>query len=209
MPFKPLAPELVPLVHHIELAKAGWNLRLAQQLIIAAAYSSNQAISNTDLRNLIERQYGVRVSDGDVQRAVGTLSSKKFLLEVEPGRYRVSEAHRVALTQQIAETTELEQTAKSAFEQILAKYGIDSVDAWDNFHHRCLSPLISEIGARIYHVLSGEPPTKEHQRHVDSYVAQYPPQQRGAIASAVDEFIRSGPGAHAASSFKFFTLISS
>jgi hypothetical protein len=193
MPFKPLAPELVPLVHHIELAKAGWSLRLTEQLATAAACSSGQVTSVPDLRLKIESQYGVRTSEADVRRAVGTLTSRKILLEVEPGKFKISEAQRDVLARQQAETADLEKAAKAAFEQILAKYGVAAADAWDTFHHHCLSPLVTEVGARIYHVLSGERPTAEHQKHVDSYVEKYPAEQRGAMTSAVDEFIRSGP----------------
>ena len=94
MPFKALAPELVPLVHHIELAKAGWSLRLTEQLATAAACSSGQPTSAADLRFSIEKQYGVRMTEADVRRAVGALASKKILLEVEPGKFKASEAQR-------------------------------------------------------------------------------------------------------------------
>ena len=193
MPFKALAPELVPLVHHIELAKAGWSLRLTEQLATAAACSSGQTASAADLRFSIEKQYGVRTTEADVRRAVGTLASKKILLEVEPGRFKASEAQRDALERHKTGAAELAKAAKAAFEQILTKHGIEIADAWDTFHDHCLNPLITEVGARIYHVLSGEPPTAEQQRHVDSYVEKYPAEQRGDLASAVDEFIRSGP----------------
>ena len=193
MPFKPLAPELVPLVHHIELAKAGWGLRLTEQLATAAACSSGKIASAVELRQTIEEQYGVRASEADVRRAIGTLASKKILLEVEPGKFKISEAQRDARARQDAETAALENAAKVAFEQILARHGIEITDAWDTFRRHCLSPLVTEVGARIYHVLSGHPPTAEHQRHVASYVKKYPPEQSGALASAIDEFIRSGP----------------
>ena len=75
MPFKTLAPELVPLVHHIELAKAGWSLRLTEQLATAVACSSGQAASAADLRFSIEEQYGVRTTEEDVRCAVGTLAA--------------------------------------------------------------------------------------------------------------------------------------
>ena len=90
MPFTALAPELVPLVHHIELAKAGWGLRLTEQLATAVACSSGQTASAADLRFSIEKKYGVRTTEADVRRAVGTLASKKILLEVEPGRFKAS-----------------------------------------------------------------------------------------------------------------------
>ena len=193
MPFKTLAPELVPLVHHIELAKAGWSLRLTEQLATAAACSSGQTTSAADLRVSIEKQYGVRTTEADVRRAVSALASKKILLEVEPGKFKASEAQRDTLERHKTEAAELEKTAKAAFEQILTTHGIEIADAWATFHDHCLSPLITEVGARIYHVLSGEPPTAEQQRHVESYVEKYPAEQRADLTSAADEFIRSGP----------------
>ena len=72
MPFKALAPELVPLVHHIELAKAGWSLRLTEQLATAAACSSGQTTSAADLRFSIEKQYGVHTTEADVRRAAAS-----------------------------------------------------------------------------------------------------------------------------------------
>lgn len=190
-----LSPELVPLVHHIELAKAGWGARLTEQLVVAANYSSAQPMSHGDLRQAIDQQYGLRVSDAEIRRAVGSWMSKKVLLEIEPGRFRLSEAHRAALAKQLEETADLEAAAKSAFEAILAKHGIEGTDAWETFHSHCLRPLVNEVGARIYHVLSGDPPTAEHQKLIIAYVNRYPPEQCVGLASAVDEFIRSSPAA--------------
>jgi len=193
MPIKTLSPELVPLVHHIELAKAGWGARLAEQLLAAVAYSTTKPMSQSDLRQTIEGQYGIRLADTDVSRAVGTWTSKKVLLEIETGRYRLSEAHRGAIAKQLEETAQLEAAAKSAFDAILTKYGIAIDAAWSEFQSHCLRPLIHDVGARIYHVLYGEPPTAEQQMHIDSYTTRYAPEQRSSLAVAVDEFIRSSP----------------
>ena len=193
MSIRTLSPELVPLVHHIELAKAGWGARLSEQLVVAANHSSLQPMSQTDLRHAVEQQYGVRLSDGEIARAVGSCTSRKILLEVEPGRFRLSEAHRATLAKQLDDTAHLEVEVKAAFEAILAQHGVDDSQAWETFKAHCLRPLVNEIGARIYHVLSGEPPPAAQQKHIDAYTNKYAPEQRGSLASAVDEFIRSGP----------------
>jgi hypothetical protein len=193
MSIRTLSPELVPLVHHIELAKAGWGARLSEQLVVAASHSSLQPMSQADLRHTVEQQYGVRLSDGEIGRAVGSSTTRKILLEVEPGRFRLSEAHRATLAKQLDETVHLEVEVKTAFEGILAKHGIKESQAWETFKTHCLRPLVNEIGARIYHVLSGDPPPAAQQKHIDAYTDKYAPEQRGSLASAVDEFIRSGP----------------
>lgn len=190
MPIRILATELVPLVHHIELAKAGWGARLAEQLVAAAAFASTQPMSQADLRQAIERQYGVRVADAAISRALGHWRSKKILLEIESGRYRLSEAGRGAIEKQCDETTNLESDAHRTFDEILTRHGLAIDGAWGSFQTKCLRPLINDVGARIYHVLSGEPPSADHDRHVESYTTLFAPEQRGALASAVDEFIR-------------------
>ena len=55
MSIRTLSPELVPLVHHIELAKAGWGARLSEQLVVAASHSSLQPMSQADLRHTVEQ----------------------------------------------------------------------------------------------------------------------------------------------------------
>jgi hypothetical protein len=66
MPIRTLSTELVPLVHHIELAKAGWGARLAEQLVAAVAYGTAQPLSQDELRQAIARQYGVRMAEGEI-----------------------------------------------------------------------------------------------------------------------------------------------
>jgi hypothetical protein len=193
MPIRTLSTELVPLVHHIELAKAGWPARLAEQLVAAVAYGTAQSLSQDEFRQAIERQYGVRMADGEISRALGYWRSNKAVLEIEPGRFRLSEAQRGAIQKQISETANLETDAHRAFDEILTKHGLVIDGAWVSFQTKCLRPLISDVGARIYHVLSGEPPTADHDRHIESYTSLYDPAQRSALASAVDEFIRSSP----------------
>ncbi len=195
MPIRTLSTDLVPLVHHIELAKAGWGARLAEQLVAAVAYGTAQPLSQAEFRQAIESQYGVRMADGEISRALGYWRSSKAVLEIEPGRYRLSEAHRAAIQLQITETANLESEAHRAFDEILTKHGLVIDGAWASFQAKCLRPLINDVGARIYHVLSGEPPTAAHDRHIESYTSQYDPEQRNALASAVDEFIRSSPPA--------------
>ena len=161
MPFKPLAPEIVPLIHHIELTKAGWGLRLTEQLVIVAACSSGKITSINDMRLSIKTQFGVHATEADVRRAVATLTSNKTLIQMESGRFKVSETKRAALDQQKAESLRLEQAARTNFEQILSDNGIEITDKWNAFHYSCLRPIVTELGARIYHILSGEPPTEK------------------------------------------------
>ena len=68
----------------------------------------------------------MRTTEADVRRAVGALASKKILLEVEPGKFKASEAQREDLERHKTEAAELEKAAKAAFEQILTTHGIEN-----------------------------------------------------------------------------------
>lgn len=159
----------------------------------AISYAAGAPMSLVELRQAIEQLCGVRPSDADIKRAVGTWTSKKALLEITPGQFRLSESHRSELDRQREDTASLEAAAKAAFSALLEKHGIKDASTWDDFKIHCLRPMVSDIGARIYHVLSGDPPTAQQQKHVDAYVEKCAPEKRHELTSAADEFIRYGP----------------
>jgi len=69
---KSLPPELVCLVHHIELSEAGWWDQAVQRFLIAAVASTG-AIHPLELPDVIRRDYAIEISTEVVSEHVVAL----------------------------------------------------------------------------------------------------------------------------------------
>lgn len=87
-----LTPEQIELLHHVELAQAGWRDRLVDQLVVSAALAASapvsiQAISGS-LSAVVELPDFIDIARRSIQRLV----SARRVIEVHKGEYAPSES---------------------------------------------------------------------------------------------------------------------
>ena len=88
-----LTADQVALLHHVELADAGWQERALDQLILATALPE-QSVTLETVHNSISSIGGAAVSADRVDRSVRRLVGSRMLIEVSSGCYAPSQAAR-------------------------------------------------------------------------------------------------------------------
>lgn len=116
-----LTVEQIELLHHVELAQAGWQDRLADQLVVSAALAaavplSAEAISES-LRAIVELSNSNEVTGRSIQRLVAA----RTLVEVQKGAYAPSEVTHREAGEMRAKAAEIEGGARALFESIAAE----------------------------------------------------------------------------------------
>jgi hypothetical protein len=186
---KTLAPELVALVHHVELSKAGWWNIAIQKLLFTAfhLHTDGLTLSISEIREILDSRYSLDLEDSTISEQLTILVSNGEVFEPESGRFKASEKALQACESEIAAAVSLEASVKSRFRDLLLKHcpTADPDLSWSYFIDRFLVPLVSQMGANTYHLLTG---SKSFERlpQISDFVECFDP----TMAEGLDRFLR-------------------
>ncbi|HXY00711.1 MAG TPA: hypothetical protein VEI54_07300 [Candidatus Limnocylindrales bacterium] len=154
---KPLTPELITLVQHIELNKAGWWDRSMQQLILSVLWLSARDLTEIEIDNYLKETFHLEAERSRLRSQCEALAKQGVLIPLPSRQYRLSQAAKGKLEQEIKEGEANTQKAKERFLALLNKQcpSLDPERTWGDFQTKLLVPLVREIGARTYELISG------------------------------------------------------
>jgi hypothetical protein len=149
-----LPPELVSLVHHIELSEAHWWERAVQRFLIAAVASTG-AIHRLELPPVVLREYGIELSNDAVAEHTAVLIADDDFVELPDGRVKLSESSASQVAEDVARGREQRARLEGRFVEALVSEGadVDPEKAWNDFESKLLTPLVQELGARTYELI--------------------------------------------------------
>jgi hypothetical protein len=186
-----LPPEVVSLVHHVELNKVGWWDRGIQHLVQAVVWLSGEPLTPGGIVNQLGEQFYVKGDPGRVRKQVEELRKAGTLLALPDGRLKLSERSLKEMQGEIEAANDAESKAKVRFAEVLSSCCPTLVadEEWKSFNQRLLVPLVREIGARTYQLISGTSLALESTVRFPEFLRSYPPEHRQSIRNAVVTFL--------------------
>lgn len=183
-----LAGSLAALVHHVELSKAGWRQRALESMVLAICFSSAQPLTGEEILADLNDQLDAPVGRAQVESVLHLLLSKGRLVESPDGKYKLSEATWSEVETNFSSAEGLEETVRSSFEDRFSDIDEEQTPSWDAFKSDFVFPLISELGARTYEVVSSGRGTVTDASTHTQYLQQFPKELRADVADAISKF---------------------
>ncbi len=186
-----LPPELISLVHYVELNKVGWWEKALQQLILAAIWISGKCLSSQEIIDYYQKQFGVALEPSRVKAQLDFLCSTNMLICVPDERYKISEATLKEFEKRLKEAEKIESESKRKFFEILAKCcpSLDPEITWQEVNKELIIPIIQIMGARTYELLAGVELDLDKDMTFHGYIEKYPPEFRKSIQTAITTFL--------------------
>lgn len=179
---------LAPLVHHVELSKAGWRDRALDTMVIATCYLSDSPLIQEEISTQLNSQLPAPLGEAQIKDVIDRLISRSSLVRLSEGRFKLSEAAKAEIATNFEEASQAETRARERFEARFESIGEVPV-SWEQFRDEFLTPLISELGARTYEIISGTSnPAVDAQAYVH-FLDRFPEKVRPRISSALSEFL--------------------
>ena len=193
MPNTKLPAELVSLVHHVELNKAGWWERGTQRLILAVVWLSGISVTPTEIRERLLREFRLDIDGDSLNRHIGALRGADSLLLLPNGQLKITESACRQFEKTIAEAEELETQARARFFVHLSEFcpALDREQTWKLFNEQFLWPLMREVGARTYQLITGTNAELDTTGGFRTFLESFPSEFRSSLSSAVFAFSRS------------------
>ena len=185
-----LPREVVALVQHIELNKAGWWDKAVHRLVMAAVWLAEQPLNLNAIQGALKEKFKLSISTPKLDLALTSLESRNMLLRLPSNTYRIPDEQRAVFEKEIAASENVEVQAKESFCKLIAEVcaGLDQEKVWATFLHKFLGPLIKQVGVNAYRLVAGETLTLDPAL-VDHFLQPFPPEIQPKLRSLVTTFI--------------------
>src|SRR6185437_4110783 len=146
----PISSELLSLVQHVELNRAGWWERTIQKLIVTAVWLHSGTISRDELITDLRHRCGINI-DQRVLAQIDALTKAQTLLPFLFQQLKLAEQPRIELERDIHQAEAVQTAAHQHFVALLGQHAptLDPEHTWRIFLATFFEPAIKESGARL------------------------------------------------------------
>ncbi len=178
------------MVHHVELNRAGWSDKTLNRLVLATMWLAGENLNETQICRNMQDTFSLTVSKEKLASVIGSLKSEDSLIEVSNGAYRIPDRARSELDQEIGEAEEAESKARDHFHFLVAQScpDLDASNVWNVFERKFLVPMMRDIGADTYRLITGEEQIVD-EKHVEKILTEFDQEHRHALKAVITKFL--------------------
>ena len=184
-----LPQDLASLVHHVELAKAGWRERALCHLLLASISKHLNGASPQDVCVATNASLPGPLPHTELQRHLDSLMSKGRIVKLANGNVKLTEDTRREIEDQMTDAAARTSAAADHFLTTFGHLPPRIEVEWDDFLESFLIPLVSELGAKTYQTLTGEDAGIEDSTTYLDFLKRFPEDDRGAVCDAISQFV--------------------
>lgn len=178
-----LSPAILSLIHHVELNKAGWWDRTVQQFILAELFRSTASLSIEELQQGIATSLRRQIDSDFLDKQIDALEKAGHLVALPAQGFRLAEGARTRMQSAAASVDDNARAVEQRFRDEVERRGIeiDAGETWTAFSSQVLSPMVQDLGARTYQVLSGADLRQESSDYLGVFLKRFPAEYHTAL----------------------------
>lgn len=149
-----LPPEIVSLIHHVELNQSGWWRRSACQIVKGLLLRAGNPLQPDALAELFKSDLGLHVHREQFDRNIDALLSAREVVKLPDGCLKLSEEASERLASDIQKAESEQRECRDLFCRDVSEScaGLDPEKVWDAFSQE-LAATIRILGANSFHML--------------------------------------------------------
>ena len=186
-----LPSELISLIHHVQLNKAGWWKKANQRFITAALWFSGTNMSQEALSKSLREDFFMPLDPSILAEQIRTLQASGKLIILPDNQLKLSEQARREIEDQLKDAETIDKNAKNRFIEVFRNCcsDIQPEAGWKSFREQLLIPMVREIGAKTYELISGASSPLESTVRFSEFLHLYPSDSRHGIQKAIISFL--------------------
>lgn len=183
-----LADHLAALVHHVELSKGGWRERALDFIVLTTCFWAGTQISKDELLGQLNHQLQAPVGRAQLEAIIERLSARGSIIEQGQGLCKISESERQQLEANFDQAGALDDELRVRFCGSFSSLHEKGSPSWESFKDDFLYPLVDELGAKTYEVLSANTDASSTAPSYANYLGRFPKPLRGTIGEGLSTF---------------------
>ncbi|WP_323911869.1 hypothetical protein [Aeromonas caviae] len=155
MKLKHLSPDIISLIHHVELNESGWWKKAIGQVVKGVLWKTETPKSITELQDALQQDVGINLPVDSLEKLLSTLMSQGVVAKPICDKFRLSEHARLELTKAQQKAKAEQDECTDTFLASCATYtpSLNSKEVWEHFQ-RSLLHAIQVTGANLFHLLA-------------------------------------------------------
>lgn len=161
---KQLPPELLSLVHHIELHRSGWWDKALRQLMLYVLWMNDGFMTVEEVGAAVADTFTISVDMERLYMQLEQLETSDRVIKSAAETYKVTEEQIASLQRDVQTALQRDvQTAQDVEGRVRLRFieqvssvcpEINPGECWNEFNQQCLVPLVLEMGAKTYDFLA-------------------------------------------------------
>ena len=201
-----LSPQIVALIHHSELNRAGWFDAHKQHAISALFWLESRPLTPNDIIAHQEEVGLTGISPPEATNLLNDLCRNDVLIQLNGDLYRLAQSAHDQITKEVENAEKLEQEVITHFCDLLERnfrphLSMDALHLWETFQREFLAPLIEFFGARTYEILTGNTTDIDQASFALQFLNRFSFDERPYIRQLFEAFLDPS-----SSDFRSYTL---
>ena len=187
-----LLPELVSLIHHIELNQEGrWEEALSN-LILAALFIFDKPSTEDEILKFLESDFKINLQKNKINDQLKILSGSGgplIFIKTEQ-KYKLSETKQGEMHSNVQISLGQDDKVAEIFKELILKNcpNLDANFIWESFNEKLLLPFIKEAGANVYLTITDKRKDMGVE-NVDSFLSQFAGGNDTYLRKCIKEFL--------------------
>jgi predicted transcriptional regulator len=183
-----LPAELLTLIQHVELNRAGWHNVAVERLILGIIWLADSPLTANQISQSLNSELKISVGRSRLRSHLRELSTKGVLTSLDSNRYAISQSQLSDFEMQLEEVEEVTEHAREKVAEWVSdlNIGIDAHVVWTKLNQMFLPEVFRSQGASTYRLLAGEaivsPP------RLDSFLGEFPDEYHADLTTLVSMF---------------------
>lgn len=168
--------EIVSLVHHVKLNEKGWLEKAIQAIIVSfLGLKNNMPYSKKDLYDELEKLINYTLPFNKYEEQLRVLQSQRDIIFNKDKLFILSDNKYENYLKLLSEHAEIETKTRDKFRELCKHYEIlsDTDKLWNELNDDLIIPLIKNIGAKTYELISGEINISDGNSQFANFLCKY------------------------------------
>jgi hypothetical protein len=152
---KILSPEIVSLIHHVELNQTGWWRKAVAQVVRGVLWKAKTPMTLMELSSALKRELGIQLAEDVLSKQLDSLASQGAITRLPGPNFKLTEKAQQELTTAYEQATTEQETCRTEFLRACAQHcpNLDGGKVWGEFT-KALIGAIQVTGANLFHLLA-------------------------------------------------------
>lgn len=150
-----LPPEVVSLIHHVELNRTGWWRKAVGQVVRGLLWKVGKPVSPVEIQDAFRAELGFTVPLETIEKQLASLQTTHVVSPFPPGRHKLTEKASAEFKASMDRAEDEVTASKTLFVNAVAEKcpDLEAEYVWHQFS-AVLTQAVQVIGANTFHLLA-------------------------------------------------------